>query len=300
MKHRKKTDKIQAAYVGVVFNKSRFFIAVKCSEKFKQFSVEYAASKPEKALWGWLVKYGDDQKLKIIAIGLAGLDKGDNFAAKLWLKLDAVAHFFAKSEGASIGAARRICQKTADCYDGENRVKIKAGRNRRVKAAFLTDLAAYKKYATPEEFRRLVDLSDDFRRKKLKMIFINATAAGGGIAIMRHAMMRLYDKLNVDIGWHVLLPDAEIFNITKKKFHNILQGVAAPDIVLDDADQRAYLKWTEKCRCPQSGIGQGRGGRDRRSPAGRLDRPHQTPESRGEDNLPLAYPLGCLAPDGRP
>src|SRR5690606_3158315 len=45
--------------------------------------------------------------------------------------------------------------------------------------------------------------------------------------------------------WHVLKEDADVFLITKTKFHNVLQAVASPDVVLTDDDKNTYLEWSK-------------------------------------------------------
>ncbi|HEX7017425.1 MAG TPA: glycosyltransferase, partial [Patescibacteria group bacterium] len=47
----------------------------------------------------------------------------------------------------------------------------------------------------------------------------------------------------VDAHWHVLLERAEAFDVTKTKFHNVLQAVADPDIKLTEMDQSVYTTW---------------------------------------------------------
>src|SRR5690606_18945282 len=78
-----------------------------------------------------------------------------------------------------------------------------------------------------------------------KVIFISATPQGGGVALMRHALMRLYRSLGVDAHWHVLKEKPEVFFITKTKFHNVLQAVASPDVSLTKEDEEIYLAWSK-------------------------------------------------------
>lgn len=77
---------------------------------------------------------------------------------------------------------------------------------------------------------------------------------------MRHALIRLARKLNLDIKCNSFLvkknihiyknkgfvakPDPEVFEITKKKFHNVLQGVS--DLKLLNADQSCWTTWVQK------------------------------------------------------
>ena len=48
------------------------------------------------------------------------------------------------------------------------------------------------------------------------------------------------------VHWHVLRPSQKVFQITKKKFHNVLQGVSPPDAVLQEAEKVKYLRWIAK------------------------------------------------------
>lgn len=40
---------------------------------------------------------------------------------------------------------------------------------------------------------------------------------------MRHALIRLCKLMKIDIHWFVAKPKPEVFDITKRKFHNVLQ-----------------------------------------------------------------------------
>lgn len=41
----------------------------------------------------------------------------------------------------------------------------------------------------------------DVRRRKVNVAFFSATPQGGGVALMRHALVRLGHALNVDFKW---------------------------------------------------------------------------------------------------
>lgn len=43
---------------------------------------------------------------------------------------------------------------------------------------------------------------------------------------MRHALIRFCQHLQVNAHWYVTTPSPDVFSITKRKFHNVLQGVA--------------------------------------------------------------------------
>lgn len=60
---------------------------------------------------------------------------------------------------------------------------------------------------------------------------------------MRHALLRLFQRLNIDAHWYVMKPKPEIFEITKRKIHNVLHSVAKADVHLTDDDKELYETW---------------------------------------------------------
>ncbi len=98
----------------------------------------------------------------------------------------------------------------------------------------------YLSITPPEDRLRLLGLANSLKGRKIS--FVNATAAGGGVAIMRTAQRFLLKELGVDVRWFVTEPNEEAFKITKGCFHNVFQGVA--DNWLTDADMEIYRQWT--------------------------------------------------------
>ncbi len=45
---------------------------------------------------------------------------------------------------------------------------------------------------------------------------------------------------------YVARPKPEVFDITKRKFHNVLQGVAAPDVRLTDSEKQMFIDWSDE------------------------------------------------------
>lgn len=102
-----------------------------------------------------------------------------------------------------------------------------------------------------EEFEWMLQQAQRFKQLKGSIVFINSTAQGGGVALMRHAMIRVLHLLEVDCKWFVLRArndDDQVFQITKKKFHNMLQGVAPRHLVLNDDDKQVYDEWIDSNR----------------------------------------------------
>ncbi|KRH95253.1 Glycosyltransferase [Pseudoloma neurophilia] len=114
----------------------------------------------------------------------------------------------------------------------------------------------------------LILLSKSFKNTRIS--FISSTPQGGGVALMRHAHIRMYRMLGMRVNWYVTIPVNKIYEITKKKFHNILQGVflqecnfqtefknesenitekIEPDLSLEtltDDDKASYEKWIKQ------------------------------------------------------
>lgn len=76
--------------------------------------------------------------------------------------------------------------------------------------------------------------------KGLKIVEINATSHGGGVAELLQSQIPLARTLGLDIDWYVLPPDERFFKTTKG-LHNCLQGQCALNAVLDFAYYKKYL-----------------------------------------------------------
>jgi len=99
----------------------------------------------------------------------------------------------------------------------------------------------YESVTPPAEMELLKKYAEAMQGKKI--LFVNATASGGGVAIMRQTLIHLYKLLGVDAKWYALKPDEpdkKFFDVTKQKFHNVLQGVAKPNVCLNEYDVEIY------------------------------------------------------------
>lgn len=70
-----------------------------------------------------------------------------------------------------------------------------------------------------------------------RVLHINATAYGGGVAEMLHTLVPLMRSAGLDAQWRVIAGTDEFFNVTKA-MHNALQGM---ELDLTPAMQAAYL-----------------------------------------------------------
>lgn len=80
-----------------------------------------------------------------------------------------------------------------------------------------------------EEYRNLVsEQVEEIKElakplKGLKVVHINATAYGGGVAEILYTLVPLMRSIGLNACWRVIEAPPEFFNVTKK-FHNTLQG----------------------------------------------------------------------------
>ncbi|PFH52417.1 glycosyltransferase family 4 protein [Amanita thiersii Skay4041] len=113
------------------------------------------------------------------------------------------------------------------------------------KIHLLDDLGEYEKTVGPRTWNAVIKLADELREKKVKIGFFSSTPQGGGVALMRHALIRFLSLLDVDAAWYVPNPSPSVFRTTKNN-HNILQGVAPPDLRLTDEAKANFDAWILK------------------------------------------------------
>jgi len=237
----------KGVYAGIFIKENdSFYLAVEKNNKITTEHIKKGKSSLSKKITSHLSSYANKNKVKFIAIGLAGIDKIEKICSDLWLDQDIVPYNFNNTNlsGQDEQKAKKICKGVANKFDDNNLVRVNLSKNRQVNIPELAELADYKKTVNDDEYKLLLSLAEDFKDKKLKMAFFNSTAYGGGVAIMRHSLIRLYRLLGLDISWYVMEAKQEIFDITKKKFHNILQGIASPDIKLTEKDKQIFDKWS--------------------------------------------------------
>lgn len=73
----------------------------------------------------------------------------------------------------------------------------------------------------PEDVERIIELGREL--KGLRVVHVNATAYGGGVAELLMTIVPLMRDAGLDARWEVLEAPMEFFNVTKK-LHNALQG----------------------------------------------------------------------------
>ncbi|KAH8598237.1 glycosyltransferase family 4 protein [Bisporella sp. PMI_857] len=95
-----------------------------------------------------------------------------------------------------------------------------------------------------ETWNSMMTFGNSLKAKRTKIAFFSSTPQGGGVALMRHALVRFAKLLGVDLTWYVPKPKPGIFRITKT-IHNILQGVSKPGEKVSIDEKSAIKNWIE-------------------------------------------------------
>jgi trehalose synthase len=95
-------------------------------------------------------------------------------------------------------------------------------------------LARYAEHAGLDVVEQLSQLAD--RLAGLKVVHVNSTRRGGGVAEILEAMVPLMRALGLDTSWEVIEGNEDFFACTKS-FHNALQGKA---VQIPPVQLRAY------------------------------------------------------------
>lgn len=188
----------------------------------------------------WLASY-PQKNMKVIAASIAGFKDPQKLASQLWLKEDIVPYIMKGRGRTPDERVKSAAYVVAQQFNDDNSFSVNINSRNEVEIAHLVTLEDYAKTVPAGEFARLLELAKSFRGKRLT--FISATPQGGGVALMRHALIRLFRLLGVNARWFVLEDRREIFEITKRKFHNVLQDVAAPATRLNEGDKEMLEAW---------------------------------------------------------
>jgi len=192
-------------------------------------------------LMSWIEEKSVQEKIKIVAAEIVGERTLHPIISDLWLKEDIVPFFKEASTVSRESIQKEYVKDIVSRFKEDHIVHVPLTKQNEVQVAELVTLDDYRMSVPRHEYDLLISQASEFKGKKL--VFYNATPQGGGVALMRHALIRLYKLLGVDAHWYVLYPMKEAFDITKSKFHNVLQAVADPSTVLTDEDKEIYNNW---------------------------------------------------------
>ncbi|GAI14899.1 unnamed protein product, partial [marine sediment metagenome] len=101
-------------------------------------------------------------------------------------------------------------------------------------------LDSYVKIVGKKKIEEIKDFSSNL--EGYKVLHVNSTAYGGGVAEILQALVPLMRDVGLDAEWRTISGDKSFFNVTKA-FHNALQGM---DIRLNQEMRDIYLKYNKK------------------------------------------------------
>lgn len=237
----------EIVYAGISVDKDGFWAAIRNGGRYRdEERLKFQPDEIHKKIYSWLFRYAIENRVKIVGAGIVGDKSVDDLTADLWLKQDIVPFVFnikgSSGRKKSISAALEVAKR----FGNDDIIDIKFDAERRVRTVRLARLDDFRRVSGNRGFSRLKKLAGEFKEKKIRMIFISSTPRGGGVALMRHSLIRLYRLLGIDVSWYVMSSKKAIFEVTKNKFHNILQGVGTPGSRLNKDDKRLLAEWTRK------------------------------------------------------
>ncbi|KAI5784602.1 hypothetical protein EDC01DRAFT_722835 [Geopyxis carbonaria] len=185
-----------------------------------------------------------------------------DIAAFMWRELDvAVMAFDVETEmpsafstdGAPIQVgvdeqADSAVRKAITNYGPHNMPALSIGFRNRVEVdnsgriELVHSLDEYEKTVSKQTWQCVMNYVNELKKEKVKIAFFSATPQGGGVALMRHALIRFLRLAGVNASWYIPKPNPKVFRITKTN-HNILQGVAAPDARFGPEQQKMFNDW---------------------------------------------------------
>jgi len=232
------------SYMGIHINDDNSFeIAELIGHRFKFYNVN-TPSKNINELITWLENHMSQHNTKVMAVGLGGRHKKDTFVTKLWLGLDIVPHFISQDTHRSKEDLMQTAKITQSLFKPDLSAKVFMNKYNQINSSHLIQLVDYKQTVSNETWEQLQKLKEVLKNKQI--LFFSATPQGGGVSIMRHALVRLSRLLGTQINWHVLRENPKIFSITKTKFHNVLQDVASDNANLTQPDKDLFATWSEE------------------------------------------------------
>lgn len=83
------------------------------------------------------------------------------------------------------------------------------------RAELIHSLDEYRNTVSEQTWKCVLHFTKELKNCRVKMAFFSATPQGGGVALMRHALIRFYKLLGIDCHWYIPKPSPKVFRITK-------------------------------------------------------------------------------------
>ncbi|KAJ9643061.1 hypothetical protein H2199_004583 [Coniosporium tulheliwenetii] len=178
--------------------------------------------------------------------------------SRLWAELDIVPMVFGRGlESRSINSLPFTVDEEADSmarkclmfFGPTQQPRVQVGYRNIVEVdcsrhAQITCLDQYSEAVGENTWNATMHYVRSLKANNVRIAFFNSTPQGGGVALMRHALIRFLRLVGVNAEWYVPKPKPEVFRITKTN-HNILQGVAAPEARLTKKMIEILEEWCQ-------------------------------------------------------
>ncbi|KAI9502868.1 hypothetical protein BX070DRAFT_153841 [Coemansia spiralis] len=198
----------------------------------------------------------DEETAKIVANSPELKDPIRSMCTRFWFDLDATPCIYTLRGISLIEEAASAARKVYDWFTPQfpgniPRIAVDPETNEVLvdmdSHCHMLDLHHFKETTDKPTWDKLLELAEECKQRKLKIQFFNSTPQGGGVALMRHATIRLMRLLGVDCRWFVAKPNPDVFVITKRKFHNVFQGVTQDEQYrLKQEDKDLWVEWCEQ------------------------------------------------------
>ncbi|KAF2866527.1 trehalose synthase [Massariosphaeria phaeospora] len=204
--------------------------------------------------------YQEEHLYKFMGAGLTQkvVRLSPQLPSRLWLELDTVPLIF-KPEAESrpydsthspISVDEEADSMARKCllhFGPNHQPRVYVGYRNQVEvdcsgAAQITYVDNYINTVGERTWKATVRFAQSLKKNNVKIAFFNSTPQGGGVALMRHALIRFLRLIDVNAKWYVPKPKPEVFRITKNN-HNILQGVADPELRLTNEQIAVLDEW---------------------------------------------------------
>ncbi|MGD9014825.1 MAG: glycosyltransferase, partial [Candidatus Omnitrophota bacterium] len=240
-----------SAHAGIYIINGGFQLAIVTGDKIDSEFINTEGRSFIKEIPEKLDEYMQTNNVKIVSAILSGGESWEVqvLAARLWLEMDVLCQI---RPAVGTSAAEIAQQSVGDAISRFIKIGIldvpRVSVDPRTGEVYVTQLVTledYRKITPKEDWYLVMDLVHRFRNKKL--FFFSSTPRGGGVALMRHSLIRFLQLLGVDAHWYVMEADPAIFEITKGKVHNVLQAVAYVELKeLTYEDKDNFTQWSIK------------------------------------------------------
>ncbi|KAF2176263.1 glycosyltransferase family 4 protein [Zopfia rhizophila CBS 207.26] len=209
-------------------------------------------------------QYQKEHLYKFVGAGLTkkAVQMSPQLPSKLWWELDIVPLVFEigleypytlKIRHSSIlvdEEADSMARKCLMFFGPSQQPRVQVGYRNQVEVdcgghAQITCAEQYTDTVGERTWKAAMKYAESLKKNDIQIAFFNSTPQGGGVALMRHALIRFLRLIGVNASWYVPKPKPEVFRITKNN-HNILQGVANPELRLAEKQMHILDEWCKQ------------------------------------------------------